>query len=721
MRPGIAAILRTSLSRQNVNYQQRQRLFQEFSRLPEMQRPGPESNQSPPTHSSIQKRQFWWWFSSSDEKEPSKPDSPDVAMPPRRNQNENKIQSSQKPKKTKVEKQDDEVKRILDIPIGALDDESWPRASTLLEQKVAQDNIIAAFWLLDRLSHEPDANIRLTQDMVYSVVKRWSSSYASQQKKGAYQKNNKIHHPLTVWRKVDAYISRGVSLTPRTLHRVMDSTAYANAKNLNSKNGPLLAETIVQRIKDLSTDRNSRIQPTRYTFTAAVTAWETAAMNVSTRSAEYDKAAKRALGLLNQLKSIYESVGDRELRPNSDIYMKVMRFFAHKGDGEKVEELMEDLYGMYLAHDKDPSLLPTTDLFSLVLFAWSRSNDPGAAQRATQILDQLIDLEAREVLPGLEVTARIYNTALICWSRVGTKEALNQMQALSDRMLELSKSDPRKKPTGSTYGALVTGWSQVDPARAEQIVWTWKKEAIRGNCTIRIDTKLIDALVGGWYNSKVPDTASMCDRIVQNALEEGSKVNLSTFNMVINAWCREKSIASVDRAETLLRQMQELVDKKNNPDLKPTIFTYAPIIFGYANPGRPARAEALLREFFERYPANGRGYTHSSRKSRLDTRVFNGVLKSWKAKAAKDVEAVERSENLLLDMPRFEVHPDITSFDLVLQCKERQKKSSLGKQATLSRSHEIILLLDTVYKEGNLGCTLEQYLTQRQAFVLFNP
>jgi hypothetical protein len=707
MRPAVSTLLRNAISRHNVN--RRQRLFQELSSLHEMRGSGSRPGDLSAAHASVQTRQIWGWLSpSKEEEEPPKTDSSQIAMPPRQKQN-------------KIEKKDEEVQKFVEIGIGDLDDATWSKAGALLETLVSHNNIIAAFWLLDRLSKEPDAETRLTKEMVYPVVKQWSIYYASQQRKSHFKaRTNKIHHPLTVWRKVDVYISRGVRLTSSTFHRVIDATAYAKVKNLNSKNGPILVDIIVQKMMDLSTDKNSTVRPSRYTFTAAIASWEAAAMDMSTRSDDYDRAAKRSLELLDQLKALYQSGWGHECMPNRDCYMKVMRFFAHQGNGDKVEELMEDMYGMYLGHGEHPDLLPSTEFFSLVFFGWSRSKDPGAAERAADILDRVLEMEAKEEFPGLEVTARSYNLVLICWSRVGTEEALNKMQALFDRMVKLSKSDPSKRPSGATYAALLKGWSQVDPARAEQIVWTWKKEAQLGNCTIRIDAKLISVLIAGWYNFKSPDSPDMCDRLLQNALEEGSEVNANCFNMAINAWCRRKSAGAIDRAEALLRQMQECGEKQNKLSLTPTIFTYAPLIFGYAFSGHSARSEALLREFFEHFPLKERGLTHSSTKSRLDTRVFNGVLKSWLEKSTKDSQAVDRSEVLLLDMPRLEVHPNMMTFDMVLQCKDRHKNSAMGRQTTNSRNDEIIALLDEEFKNGNLDCTLEQYLTKRQAWVLFN-
>ena len=107
----------------------------------------------------------------------------------------------------------------------------------------------------------------------------------------------------------------------------------------------------------------------------------------------------------------------------------------------------------------------------------------------------------------------------------------------------------------------------------------------------------------------------------------------------------------------------------------------------------------------------------------MDTRVVNGVLESWLSRATKDSLAVERSERLLLDMvPNMQVHPNIESFELVLKCKQSQKNSPLGSQTRSdARREEVIALLDDEYKNGNLRCKLEEYLTKRQAWIMFNP
>ena len=721
-----------------TNDHHRKRLFQELSVFHHHQQQG--LSHSGISASSfhdplVQTRSIWSYLFpkdeeekvSSDKKFDSQNNNNKIVMPARRQSN----QHQQPTRTTAPEKEEMEVQRIIGEPIGSIDDITWSSIEDLIDRLLALDKISSAYWLLDRLSKEPTSRKKLTKDMVHSVVNHWYKEYVHRRKTNVKVweaagggNGNRIHGPAAVWKKLCSYESEGVKLSSLTYHRIIDATLYSGVKNPDNPNGPALADTVLQKMIDSMMNQNKRahLNPIRRTFNATIASWESAAMNWGgIRSDKYDKAATRSLELLRQLKSLYQESWDHDYMPNRESYLKVMRLYAHQGNGDLVEQLMEEMYSMYLDHDKHEALLPSTEFFSIVLFAWSRSREPGAAKRGLEILDRMLELEAEQELPGLEVAARSYNVVLVSFAWLATKKAADQMQSLFDRMVELSKTDPNKKPTASSYASLVTGWSNVDPARAEEVIATWRKQAELGNCKIKIDSKIYGTLIAGWYNSKSSDCPERCEKLLQDAIESGSDIAVSSFDMTINAWCRKKSIDAAYRAEALLRQMQEYEDDDQNKlDVKPTIYTYAPIIFCYANLNQAARAEALLREFFDRYPEKERGMTSSTRRTRLDTRIVNGVLKSWLSRATKDSEAVERSVQLLLDLRSMHVNPNIPSFDLVLKSKESQKNSPLGSQAMNARTEQVIALLDEEYKNGTLRCKLEDYLTKRQAWILFN-
>jgi hypothetical protein len=418
---------------------------------------------------------------------------------------------------------------------------------------------------------------------------------------------------------------------------------------------------------------------------------------------------------LNQLKTLYETGWGAELMPDKNTYRRVMNIFAHNGDGDQVEALLEELYERYLDEGQD-NLLPTTPFFSLVLYAWSKSKDPMAAERASVILDRMLELEASDEIPGLQVTAACFNIVMVCFSRLRTKESTMQVQSLFDRLVELSKNDHVKRPIGGSYTALLTTWSHFDVAKAEEVFWTWKEEHDKGNCEMRMDSKLLGTLVAGWYKAKnQPDSAERCDKILQYALNANLKSSVIVFNMTINAYCRKKTVEGVERAEALLRQMEDYQDS-----MTPTIFSYAPIIHTWASLGRVERAEEFLLDWYSSASRDKKLNDSSSLKvkKRMDTQTLNSVLKAWITKAKSNPQAASRAEELLLSIPQLGIKPNALSFQHVLECKQRAMRSSKEVQNDTDRVQQVLSFLDDEYKNGSGGIKNESYLNLRKAFSL---
>eukprot|EP00980_Cylindrotheca_fusiformis_P005255 scaffold1120_cov127-Cylindrotheca_fusiformis.AAC.17 len=625
---------------------------------------------------SIQKRSIWP-FSDSDTKSQSEEVS--IHMP--------KKNVAQQKENTYKE----QIDSILRSPIGSIRPSTWLHAETIIEHITEQEKIPEAFRVLDRLAKEPDSKSKMNNDSIFTVVNKWFS--ITQQQKG-------FSYPqLKVWQKLEEYQKAGISIDSRTYHRLIEALAigkYTKPNNRYGPIGPVLAETILERMMTLSEHENPAVRPSTYTFNAVLSAWNNAG---SKSTWAKNEAPQRCLALLNKLKMLHESGWGSELMPDKNTYRRVMNVYAHRGDGDQVEALLEELYERYVEEGRPGELLPTKAFFSLVLFAWSKSNDPAAAERASVILERMLELESSMEIPGLEVNAACFNIVMICFSRQRTKESAIDAQNLFDRMVELSKTDDAKKPIGGSYTALIGNWAHYDAARAEELFWRWKDEHEKGNVEMRLDDRLLGTLVASCYKSKsITDNAERCDRLLQYALNAGLKSfqpSVVLFNMTINAYCRKKTVEGVEHAEKLLRQMEDYKDL-----LMPTSFSYVPIINTWASLGRIERAEEFLLEWFS---SSNRDKISSDSpsmkvKKRLDLHTFNQVLKAWSLKARAKPEAAKRAEQLLLTMRRLGIRANATSFQLVLQCRKRSLQNSNGDLEDPSPVDEILDFLNKEYK-----------------------
>lgn len=618
---------------------------------------------------------------------------------------------------------DREITQLLQCPHGAvMSSSTWLKAEACAQQAADDGDFNLAFELLDRMAQDPNANSEMSNEVVFSVVSQWVAAYDRYQKspRGAY--SNYIYSPRAVWQKIESYLQQGIHLESRTLHRVLDATALVKSKKLNA---PMLAESILERMTSLGKKQNPEIRPSFFTYNAVIAVWEAAAaLSPHKSQLALKDAPERALMLLERLKALHEAGGGEDLMPDKNTYRRVMNLFAHSGDGDRVEALLQELYESYLEHGHR-NLFPTTPMFSLVLYAWSKSKDPAAADRAATILDHMLEMEWNGEFPGLRVTAFCFNIVMVCWSKQRTRESALKAQTLFDSMLALSASDPTKRPNAGSYAALITTWSFHDPKKAEEVLWMWKREHNAGNCEMRMDNRLFSTLIGGWFYSKDPNSAKRCDKLLQYGLEgnfgEAWVPNVADFNMTINAYCRRKSIQDAERSEALLAQMKDLA-KSSKGFSGPSVSSYIPVIHALTRLGRLPDAEALLREWFDRDISrlDEDGDHESSemavKKKNLNTKTFNRVLKGWLSKAPVSPEAADRCEDLMLKMKEWGIRPNMASFQFTLECRKRVRKEHgrLEKSETGPRVNQILTMLDREYESGALNADESSYVSTRR-------
>jgi len=647
-------------------------------------------------------------------------DRPNIHMPPRQQQQQTPMNITQ-PRDC-----EEEICTLLDCPTDRVFDSStWVKAEACIQQAIMEqnrDDFNLAFDLLDRMAKDPHAKREMRSETLYLVVDEWLSAYERYQNSPRGTYTQFMYSPASVWRKIEGYLMLGIHVETRTLHRILEATALVRSKKWNA---PMLAESILERMITLSRNQSPDIRPSAYTFSAVIAAWEAAAglsSSKSRTSVSLAGAPERGLALLEQLKGLHEAGWGNDLMPDKNTYRRVMNMFAHRGDGDRVESLLQELYELYQLHGHK-SLMPSTQMFFLVLYAWSKSSDPGAAERAEMILDHILELEKDHIFPGLRVTPFCFNVVMLCWSKQRTRTAAEKAQDIFDRMVVLSATDKSKRPVPGSYSALIHTWSFFDPKKAEDTFWIWKREHELGHCEMRVTNKLFSGLIAGWFHSKEPDAAIRCDTLLQYALNGNLGPtwvpSASVFNMTINAYCRRSKLSDMERVEALLEQMKELARKSSEAGSTttfpgPSASSYVPIIHALTRLGKAEKAEALLRECFDEptnfHPhvvektttssnsrststntnapqqektqnnANSNSTNSSTSKTKdLNTKTFNRVLKAWLSKAPVSSEAADRSEALLLKMSDWGVKPNIASFRYVLECRKKSLQSG-GEQ-----------------------------------------
>lgn len=148
-----------------------------------------------------------------------------------------------------------------------------------------------------------------------------------------------------------------------------------------------------------------------------------------------------------------------------------------------------------------------------------------------------------------------------------------------------------------------------------------------GSKDLKPDATIISAVIDAWAKSDSPRAADESLALLRQMQDYGVKADTTLFNSVINALssCGERT--SLDKAESILR------DVEADPHLMADAFSYNTLLKAYSKRGYGDRAERLLQHWQREYMA---GRT----RARPDSYSFNGVIKSWlNSKQVKDAAA----------------------------------------------------------------------------------
>jgi pentatricopeptide repeat protein len=192
--------------------------------------------------------------------------------------------------------------------------------------------------------------------------------------------------------------------TAQTLTTVLHAWSSCN---------PEQTEALLQRMA-----QDYGVSPNVFSYSVVLTAW---AKHASSK--QYPDAPDRAFAILN---GMMEYGG---IRPNVVSYSTVIQAFGEQGRAKEAEALLEKMLS-----STGGMTIPKPDMyaFSSVLYAWSKSRNPHAAERAEAILVRMLQL----YLSGeLDQPPNVY-----CYTNVLLSLAHSKKAGSADRALQILRS-----------------------------------------------------------------------------------------------------------------------------------------------------------------------------------------------------------------------------------------------------------------------------------------
>jgi len=505
---------------------------------------------------------------------------------------------------------------------------------TTIAANVIRPDIITYNIVINALANE--GNYLRAEEMLYKMLKKASHYYE--------------HHGRLVVKDDDSSNSNSVSPPPITPDLQTVATvlkAYSRRRPNDNDSFYCVSERAEKCLKILCDHIPKlyrsyglvNVHSSVECYNAVLRCWAKAAEDAgpesaigssssSSNSRRKKTAGERAEALLREMMDDSTSKKNHEFeihstKPNSFSYNMVVDAYANEGNPYRAEDLYLEMMSRARENRNNNDIKqqeieqqqqqPNETSLNTVLKAWanrSRVGDPRAPERAEAIMRWTIDWNSEASSSGgngvvVKPTIVSYNTVLYCWALRGETDRAESIL----RELE--------NPDILSYNTVMNAFAEAgDGSRAEALFVKMLEGCVRDQQHRQNDNAVVVAF--------------------------GVRPDVQTFSTVIKAWSRSKDPAAPERAEMLLKQMEDMSSDCGHGNdwekIRPNIVTYNTVLSSWARSGRPdagERAESILEGMM-------------MGKNAPDVVSFNIVLNCW-AKSNHEL-AAERAEAILEGM-----------------------------------------------------------------------
>jgi hypothetical protein len=409
------------------------------------------------------------------------------------------------------------------------------------------------------------------------------------------------------------------------------ATAIKAIGNSLANNAPVLVEEVLQRMCNLTQSGVLHIPPTVETYNAVIMSLSSApsppgaSSSSSSRTWNRSARAKRAEHwLVEMIKRSRQ--GEVAVAPNVRTWGAVLRAWADSGrpdtgeQAQRVLDLMENWY-----KQGKSSVKPNVVCYTTVINAWARGNSvPSnvALSRVEALLKHMEDLYGETGDSNVRPNKISYISVMDAYGRKSKKsQAADKAQAIVDRMMKLyASNEGYVRPTRIVFNALINAYSKSDDPRAAaqaEKIFRWMEEQYRGgdDC-VKPDEITLCGVLNAWANHAPSGGALRAQAILDHteslSMEErGFAHSTICHNILIKAWGRSREPDSVQRAEGILKKLEDQCQSKGlsneskgerSLSICPDVTTYSSVInccayFSGDEAGRREALQVALRTF----------------------------------------------------------------------------------------------------------------------------
>jgi len=230
---------------------------------------------------------------------------------------------------------------------------------------------------------------------------------------------------------------------------------------------------------------------------------------------------------------------------------------------------------------------------------------------------------------------------------------------------------------------------------------------------MKINLNTFNFLIDGWAFSGEPDSCdkamTLLDRMEGMYYDYGENSpvcpDVRSYTKVINALSRSKRKDSANLAEQLLYKMERLAESGENPSAKPNTYTYTAAIEAQTNSvmeGSPEKAEELLVEMISRYQI---GDPDVLPNARCFNAVISAYAKSDEPGAAQQAEIVFNRLDALYMSGLESAKPNSFNFNSLItawaNCPDQEDENGV---CSARKAQDILERMEQCYAAGDESC-----------------
>ena len=386
----------------------------------------------------------------------------------------------------------------------------------------------------------------------------------------------------------------------------------------------------------------------------------------------------------------------------------LMKAWSRRGDHPHVVELILKR----LIEERDagnPHVELKTKVYNTMLYAWSKSEDPGATERAEEILEEM-EKQVKNGNSDVQPTVQSYNSVIksIVKNKKMRDQSVDKIQDIISRMRDTTLQQAQQRndnsghynkdkmippflPNRRSYNILlyaIANSNSVDAAeKAEEILRMMQKEYDEGNKYVRPDINSYNQVIVCWSRGRVQGyeerMQSLFDELIALPEECNVQPTVDTFNHMLGGYLKSEKTDAFHRTQETLSIMDECYQKGNDA-AKPNRVTINTVLAAHARNGGNVNGShdedilTLTERLEKKYNVEP------------DATAFN-ILLSQKKNSSDFVENI--LENMETDFKSGKANrkPDVYTYSSAIDCfaKAGGEAAAIKGQEILARMRDL--------------------------------